>query len=236
VIASGPTSETASTPREAISALRELGLLDAPELTSVARYLREKQQQPPAQIAAPPVRIAPHVTNLLIGNNALAVDAAGAEAEQMGCSHAMISAAEPEGSAEETGRHLAEMAKRMRHEAGPDCLISGGEPTVKLADESIRGRGGRNQQLALAALQQLGDCAGIALLAGGTDGEDGPTDAAGAVVTAGIVNAARGQQLDAADFLRRNDAYHFFAATGGLFKTGPTQTNVCDLRILLVDR
>jgi glycerate-2-kinase len=105
-----------------------------------------------------------------------------------------------------------------------------------LVDQSIRGQGGRNQQLALAALAELDDCGGIALLAGGTDGEDGPTDAAGAVVTAAVVAAARRQQLDAADSLRRNDAYTFFAAAGGLFQTGPTQTNVGDLRVVVVAR
>jgi glycerate 2-kinase len=119
---------------------------------------------------------------------------------------------------------------------GPDCLISGGEPTVKLADESVRGQGGRNQQLALASLVELGDSDGIALLSGGTDGEDGPTDAAGAIVTAEVVAAARAKNLNAADYLRRNDAYRFFAAAGGLLKTGPTQTNVCDLRIIATSR
>jgi glycerate-2-kinase len=173
---------------------------------------------------------------VVIGNNAVAVDAAGLEAEGLGYSHAMISATRLEGPAEEVGRHMALVARRMRREPGPDCLISGGEPTVSLVDQSIRGQGGRNQQLALAALAELGDCGGIALLAGGTDGEDGPTDAAGAVVTAAVVAAARRQQLDAADSLRRNDAYTFFAAAGGLFQTGPTQTNVGDLRVVVVAR
>ena len=102
-------------------------------------------------------RIRPVVTHHLLGNNATAVDAAGVEAERLGYSHAMISANEPEGPAEDVGRHLAEMALRMRGESGPDCLISGGEPTVTLVDESRRGKGGRNQQLALAALTHLGD-------------------------------------------------------------------------------
>ena len=176
------------------------------------------------------------VINQIIGNNATAVDAAGLEAERLGYSHAMISAMSPEGPAEEVGRHLAEMAVRMRREPGPDCLISGGEPTVTLVDESRRGQGGRNQQLALAALESLGDCKGIALLSGGTDGEDGPTDAAGAFVTEEVVRAAREQQLDPQDYLARNDAYSFFKATGGLFITGPTHTNVCDLRVLVTDR
>jgi glycerate-2-kinase len=124
----------------------------------------------------------------------------------------------------------------MRDAPGPDCLISGGEPTVTLVEESRRGKGGRNQQLALAALAELGDSDGIALLAAGTDGEDGPTDAAGAFVTAEIVRTARGQQLEPRRFLERNDAYHFFQQAGGLFITGPTHTNVCDLRIVVVDR
>jgi glycerate-2-kinase len=171
---------------------------------------------------------------VVIGNNALAVDAAGAEAERLGYSHAMIAANAPEGAAEEVGRQLAATALRMRETAGPDCLISGGEPTVKLVEDSQRGKGGRNQQLALAALAALGDSQGIALLSAGTDGEDGPTDAAGAFVTEDVVRAARRQQLDPQSYLARNDAYHFFHRTGGLFITGPTQTNVCDLRIVAV--
>jgi glycerate 2-kinase len=124
----------------------------------------------------------------------------------------------------------------MRDQAGPNCLISGGEPTVKLVDERDRGRGGRNQQLALAALRELGDCERICLLSGGTDGEDGPTDAAGAFVTEDVVLVARQAKLNADDYLARNDAYSFFEQAGGLFITGPTQTNVCDLRVVVVDQ
>jgi glycerate-2-kinase len=113
-------------------------------------------------------------------------------------------------------------------------LISGGEPTVKLVDERCRGKGGRNQQLALAALAQLGDCEGICLLSGGTDGEDGPTDAAGAIIHDEVIRAAAVARLDANDYLARNDAYTFFQKCGGLLITGPTQTNVCDLRVVVV--
>ena len=74
------------------------------------------------------------------------------------------------------------------------------------------------------------------ILSGGTDGEDGPTDAAGALVDAAIIEAAKQRGLDPVDFLNRNDAYHFFEPLGGLIKTGPTNTNVCDLRVVLVDR
>src|SRR5690606_4967108 len=107
---------------------------------------------------------------------------------------------------------------------------------------SERGLGGRNQQLVLAALEQLiaergaDACAGLALLSGGTDGEDGPTDAAGAFCDASIVAAMEASGLSPAEFLRRNDAYHFFDPLGGLLRTGPTHTNVCDLRVVVVDR
>ena len=97
-------------------------------------------------------------------------------------------------------------------------------------------KGGRNQQLVLAGLNTLmGDgMRGLVLLSGGTDGEDGPTDAAGAWADQQVVDSAREKHLDPAAFLAINDAYTFFAAAGGLLKTGPTHTNVMDLRVALV--
>jgi hydroxypyruvate reductase len=129
----------------------------------------------------------------------------------------------------------------MKSTAGPDCLITGGEPTVRLVPSENRGKGGRNQQLVLAALERLlkeGDSSvdGIVLLSGGTDGEDGPTDAAGAMLSAEVISEMRRQKLDPDGFLRRNDAYTFFEQTRGLIKTGPTNTNVCDLRVVTVSR
>jgi glycerate 2-kinase len=138
------------------------------------------------------------------------------------------------------------MARTMRTSDGPNCLITGGEPVVRLAPAEQRGLGGRNQQLVLAALEAMqsqpgfqtpnGPLPSFALLSAGTDGEDGPTDAAGAVIDVEVIAAAKEQLLDPADYLARNDAYHFFAATGGLLKTGPTHTNVCDVRVLVIDR
>jgi glycerate-2-kinase len=109
---------------------------------------------------------------------------------------------------------------------------------VALAPENIRGKGGRNQQLCLAALGELGleGLEGICILSGGTDGEDGPTDAAGARIDATIANEAARRGLDGSQFLARNDAYHFFDAVDGLIRTGPTHTNVCDLRVVVVSR
>jgi hydroxypyruvate reductase len=234
-IASGPTVPPCTTASDALAVLKELGLANEPSLQSIVRHLQQRVATSAIEQPSAP-ECGPEQDYLVIGNNALAVDAAGAEAERIGYCHSMISATKPEGPADAVGRHLARMAQHMRANAGPNCLISGGETTVTLVDEPRRGKGGRNQQLAMAALIALGDCDRIALLSGGTDGEDGPTDAAGAFVTEQIVQAARRQRLAPQDFLDRNDAYHFFRQTGGLFVTGPTQTNVCDLRIVAVAR
>jgi glycerate-2-kinase len=152
-----------------------------------------------------------------------------------------------EGPAEEIGVQHARLALHMLPSSSFTCVITGGEPTVKLAPPELRGKGGRNQQLVLAAMNELtahGAAAKVSqspaenvsfcLLSGGTDGEDGPTDAAGAVMDEESLVRARELNLDPADYLRRNDAYSFFHALGCLLKTGPTHTNVCDVRIILV--
>jgi len=231
VIASGPTVEDSSTPQAALDVLGQFSAAEAGISTAVFEYLRGKTVQRPHETTC-------RVKNLIIGNNATAVDAAGMKAESLGYSHAMISASTCEGPAEEVGRHLADMALSMRDGTGPDCLISGGEPVVTLCDSSIRGRGGRNQQLVLAALEKLASDGAerIALLSGGTDGEDGPTDAAGAVLDAAILAEANRQGLDPADYLKRNDAYNFFKPLDALITTGLTGTNVCDIRVLVVGR
>jgi hydroxypyruvate reductase len=137
IIASCPTVTSNATPDDALAVLGDLGLLDHLKLQAVVDILRNR----PTAVR-PEASAVCRVTNLVIGNNALAVDAAGCEAERLGYSHAMIAAKAPEGAAEDVGRHLAEMALRMRREPGPDCLISGGEPTVKLIGEANRGKGG----------------------------------------------------------------------------------------------
>lgn len=229
VIASGMTIADTTTARDAVEVMCHFGLDRDERFAKSMLVLAEAPESPP--------RIETESVPLVIGNNAVAVDAAGMEAERRGYSHAMNCATRSEGPAEEVGQHLAQLARRMRDQPGPDCLISGGEPIVKLAPESERGLGGRNQQLCLAALQELGDdVRGICILSGGTDGEDGPTDAAGAIVHRGIAERAEAAQLDLVSHLKRNDAYHFFDAAGGLIHTGPTHTNVCDVRVIVVDR
>jgi glycerate 2-kinase len=243
VIASGPTVPDTHTSADAIA------VLDRYRCGSQAIRSFLAHQSPTHHSL-----LNTHVTNLVIGNNALAVDASGIEAERRGYSHAMHASTRLEGPAEDIGRDLARVAVQMTSEPGPDCLITGGEPTVKLAPPEIRGKGGRNQQLVLAALTEILDFGfpildsqqanpksqiqnpKFCLLSAGTDGEDGPTDAAGAILDADIFARTRALNLDPGDYLRRTDAYHFFEATGGLIKTGPTHTNVCDVRVVVVDR
>ncbi|MCH8923927.1 MAG: DUF4147 domain-containing protein, partial [Planctomycetes bacterium] len=231
VIASGPTVPDLSTTADALAVLEKFRAREAGVPASVIEFLHTIAD---AAFSDTPCL----VSNLVIGNNAIAVDAAGMEAERRGYSHAMTAATELEGPAEPIGRHLAEMALRMRGRRGPDCLIAGGEPTVELVEIKQRGLGGRNQQLALAALERLAKDTGqgIALLSAGTDGEDGPTDAAGALVDASVIAAASEKHMSPGDYLARNDAYHFFDPLNSLIKTGPTHTNVCDRRVVVVNR
>jgi hydroxypyruvate reductase len=249
VIASGPTVSDTRTPADALAILQRYAGGDERAAPAAFAYLR---QQASIGVATSPAAVAlgreanhaskvgTAVTNLVIGNNAVAVDAAGLEAERRGYSHAMVAATSLEGAAEDVGVHLGQLALQMQSESGPDCLITGGEPTVKLAPPHLRGKGGRNQQLVLAALVSLlpsiSQSLPLTLLSGGTDGEDGPTDAAGAILDSETIARMRAANLDPADYLRRNDAYSFFNAIGGLIKTGPTHTNVCDVRVVVVDR
>jgi glycerate 2-kinase len=232
IIASGPTVPDPSTPQAALAVLEQFAARAAGIGPSVFEYLKSAAEHPTAR-EAPAIR----ATNLVIGNNATAVAAAAREAERLGYAVAQESAAQSEGPAEEVGRRLAEMALKMRAGPRPACLISGGEPVVRLVEAARRGLGGRNQQLVLAALTDLAadGADGLTLLSGGTDGEDGPTDAAGAVLDADVLEAAKQRRLDPSDFLARNDAYHFFAPLDALIKTGPTHTNVCDVRVVVAD-
>jgi hydroxypyruvate reductase len=246
LIASGPTVEDTSTPDDALTVLAQFRVHDVGIAPTVVDYLTCQPRN-----ATPPPTC--RVTNLVIGNNATAVQAACVEAQRLGYRAAMHAATALEGEANDVGRQLAEMAIRMRKRAQPDCQITGGEPVVTLVDASRRGTGGRNQQVVLAAFDRLwqqhradevrrdgllrdGLLRDILVLSGGTDGEDGPTDAAGALADDVVATAAESQGLDPGDYLARNDAYSFFQRTGGLIRTGPTHTNVCDLRVVLVRR
>ncbi len=239
VIASGPTVVDSSRADDALEVLAKFD----PEKSLPQRVYGCLRQRAAAAIENPPTV---PVMNLVIGNNAVAVDHAGIRAEQLGYNHVMQSARRCEGTAEEVGRHLAEMTIQMlrpqTNSHQTDCLITGGEPVVELAPPDRRGKGGRNQQLVLAAYERLrrelspGEWRQVCLLSGGTDGEDGPTDAAGALIDATVHARATGLGLDVRDHLERNDAYAFFQSVDGLLLTGPTGTNVCDVRVAVVQQ
>jgi glycerate 2-kinase len=227
VIASGPTAPDRSTFEDAWDVLLAHGLLAAAPRSVIAHFEKGREGRVPET----PKALDPRVENVIIGNNRTARNAAMWTARVRG--YEVIDLGVVEGATQAAAQSAAaEISKTSRRV----CLVSGGETTVDVAGAT--GKGGRNQEFALAVLDALGPegLAGICLLCGGTDGEDGPTDAAGAFVDEELARAAVAKGLDPADFLRRHDAYHFFEPLGGLVKTGPTGTNVMDLRVVLIDR
>ena len=172
--------------------------------------------------------------NIVIGNSSLAIDAATQKARAFGY-EVLVLTSRLQGEAREAAVTLPaiaqEIASANRPVTSPACVIAGGETTVTLRGD---GKGGRNQELALSAALHLDGWPAITLFSGGTDGTDGPTDAAGAIVDGHTLTSARKQGLDARDFLARNDSYNFFHALNDLVITGPTGTNVMDLQILLI--
>lgn len=179
-----------------------------------------------------------NITHHLVATNAIAMKAAAIQAEALGYDVTLVEK-QLSGECRETAVDLLrEITGKTHHK--PSCYIAGGETTVTINTDSS-GKGGRNQEFVLSALQFLlvgekaGQLAGWpVVLSCGTDGSDGPTDAAGAVIDECLVHRMKSLQLDASTFLDRHDAWHFFEATGGLIITGPTQTNVMDLVIILV--
>jgi hydroxypyruvate reductase/glycerate 2-kinase len=233
VIASGPTAVDRSTFAEALVVLRRYGLFESAP-ASVLRYLQEGAAglQPETLKVLPP-----HVHNLVLGNNARALTAAQAAAERFGY-RVLNLGSYLEGETRTVAVVLAGIVRSIQkdHEPlrPPVCLISGGETTVTLVPN--HGLGGRNQEFVLAAALHLGHegLQNAVVLSGGTDGEDGPTDAAGAIADMGTLQRAQVNGLVGADYLRCNNAYHYFAVTGDLLKTGLTHTNVMDVRVVLI--
>ncbi len=233
VIASGPTVEDPSTAAEAISILGRLvsGRSSVPEAVWTALQNKQADTETTAPIDAE------RIQNVILGNNQTAVDVAAARARELGFE--VETESEVGGVAADFGRQLANrcLASRETRSNSKLCLVSGGEPTVKLVETDHPRKGGRNQELVLAAIDQLRDDAtqGIVILSGGTDGEDGPTDAAGAWLDSNVLTGMRRQSLDPKPFLAMNNSYPFFEQAGGLLVTGPTHTNVMDLRVALID-
>lgn len=233
VIASGPTVPDPTTFEDCISIARKYGIWE--ELPSSVRLRFEmgaKGILPETPKPGDPTFSS--CENTIVGNNRTALEAARREAEVRGYK-ALLLTSFLQGEAREVGRALASVVKEVRKSGEPveppACLLSGGETTVTVRG---KGKGGRNQELALAMVGELAGLEGVLVLSAGTDGTDGPTDAAGAFVDGETSKRARKLGLEPDDYLRENDSYNFFRALGDLFVTGPTGTNVMDLQIALI--
>ncbi|WP_437186435.1 glycerate kinase type-2 family protein [Planctomicrobium sp. SH668] len=231
-IASGPTILRRADPDCALSILKDVSTRTGCEFPATILQVLGKQSSRPRLPAEPTGQYFNHV----IGNNATAVQAAAQHAIELGYD-VLDTKFDQAGVASSAGRSFAEMICEQ-HQAHPSrkvCLVSGGETTVELSRTTGPQRGGRNQEFALAALCELrtSSPASFAIVSGGTDGEDGPTDAAGAFVDNALLERTRVSELDPEEFLRVNNSYDYFDQINGLIKTGPTHTNVMDLRVAL---
>jgi glycerate 2-kinase len=233
VIASGPTVPDRSTFQECLDIVSRYGLKDRLPGTVLAHLhagVFGKIAETPKATTYP----WDHVYNLMVANNFEALASAAREARARGYQPLILSS-----SMEGETRTVAQVHSAIAREIAssghpvqpPACLLSGGETTVTLKGS---GKGGRNQEFVLAATFGIRENDPIVVLSGGTDGTDGPTDAAGAIADGGTLGRAYRHGLNAMEFLNNNDAYTFFSALGDLLITGPTRTNVMDLRIVLI--
>jgi glycerate 2-kinase len=233
VIASGPTAADPTTFADALAVLERRALTTKTPPTILDHLRRGAAGAFPET----PKTLPATVHNLILVNNARALEVAARRAEELGYPVLNLGAF-IEGETQQVAAVMAGIVRSIRADGQPVrppiCLLSGGETTVTLTAD--HGLGGRNQEFVLAMTLKLGKdgMRNMILLSGGTDGEDGPTDAAGAIADAGTLVRAASQQLDPAAYLGRHDAYTFFEKVGGLLKTGLTQTNVMDVRVLLI--
>ena len=233
VIGSGPTAPDTSTFASAWAVIEKYGL--QAKIPRTARRLLEdglagKIEETPKP-GDPCFR---RTRNVIVGSNRLAVDAAARKARELGYRPLVLSTTIEGETRDIAAMHAAiarEIAATGRPARPPVCVISGGETTVTLRG---KGLGGRNQEFALAAAIALEGVPGVLAFSAGTDGTDGPTDAAGAMADGETLQRAAALGIDARRALQDNDSYHFFQPLGDLVITGPTGTNVMDVRLMLV--
>jgi hydroxypyruvate reductase/glycerate 2-kinase len=229
VIASGPTAPDTTTYRDALAVLERFDLAGRVP-AAVAEHLKSGARGDIPETPKEGNPVFQRVENMIIGSNRSALEAASRAAEEAGCDVEILPTPVA-GEAVDAGRMLArrarEYASQLRER--PLCLLSGGETTVTVLGG---GAGGRSQELALSFALEIAGIPGITLLSAGTDGTDGPTDAAGALVDGDTIPL---RKKDAAlRSLAQNDSYTFFKEHGGLFITGPTGTNVMDVQIICI--
>jgi glycerate 2-kinase len=233
VIGSGPTVPDKSTFGDCMTILRKYNLLKKiPKSIKdrMQRGIRGEIEETPK--SGNPIFEKTH--NMIIGSNIIAVKAAERRARELGFKPLILSTF-IEGETREVAKVHAAIAKEIvktNHPIGPPaCIISGGETTVTIRG---KGLGGRNQEFVLASAFNIQGLSDVVVLSGGTDGTDGPTDVAGAIADGDTVRRAHELGLEATAYLEDNDSYHFFEKLGDHLTTGPTNTNVMDLRLILV--
>jgi glycerate 2-kinase len=227
-IASGPTAPDPSTRVQALSILAKYKLEDRIP-SSILQSLKTSPETP-----KPGLPIFERVQNVIVGSNLLSAQAALARAEEDGF-HPYLLRLDLQGEARQVAFELATFMRQVSLTGdplpAPACMVAGGETTVTIKGN---GKGGRNTELALAAVSELADFPDVMLITLATDGEDGPTDASGAVVTGETFRRAAVLGLDTFSYLERNDSYTFFAALDDLLKPGSTGTNANDLVFMFI--
>lgn len=236
VIASGPTVSDSSTFKEALNILKKYKLTDKVS-KNILKHLQEGARSKIPETPKKNDLIFKKVYNLIVANNRLALEGARKKAQQLGYRTEVLSRA-LEGEARDVAKDQVNQAKKFlnskKEQSQPICLISGGETTVTIKG---KGRGGRCQEFALASAMKIaGKKENLVVLACGTDGTDGPTEAAGAVADTYTITRAQEKHLNPEKYLANNDSYHFFKRLGDLIITGPTHTNVMDLYLILIDK
>ncbi|MDP3001851.1 MAG: glycerate kinase [Bacteroidales bacterium] len=233
VIASGPTAPDPTTYKQALDVLDKYDLT-ASVPVGILKYLKEGAAGKRPETPKPGDLIFEKSYNLLIGSNRLALEAAKQKASEFNI-NAVIIDDQLQGDTSSVAEYIVETSLKFKvdkNEMKPVCLLFGGETTVKMTG---RGLGGRNQHLALLSAIMLENHQGITILSAGTDGTDGPTSAAGAVVDSDTVTGALSKNIDPAKYIRDFDSYHFFKKAGGQIITGPTMTNVMDIIVVIVE-
>ena len=234
VIASGPTVPDTSTFQEAWEILKRYGLINE-IASSIRNHLQAGREGKIKETPKAGESVFEKVHNMIIGSNIVALRAAEKEFSSAGFNTITLSSSivgETREAARFHGAIAREVVSTGKPIARPACILSGGETTVTIRGSGL---GGRNQEFALSGAFEISGLEKTVLLSGGTDGTDGPTDAAGAMADHTTITRARQMGMDPMKYLENNDSYHFFEKLGDLLITGPTRTNVMDVRILLVD-
>lgn len=234
-IASGPTAPDPTTFSDCLKIIQKYALKGKIP-SSIYEHLKRGAQGIIEETPKSGDPIFKKVRNFIIGSNLQAQEAAKQKAEKLGY-NAMILSKPISGDTRGAAIKHANLAKKMR-EIGdpippPACLISGGETTVKVKG---KGLGGRNQEFVLVGAIKIAGLENVLILSAGTDGTDGPTDAAGAICDGKTIERALHKGLNPQPYLDNNDSYHFFQKLGDLLKTGPTNTNVMDIHLILVGK